>query len=235
MGMLCGLRWPCRCSVSAFLACAVLSAPPLFAQASDTLTPKDIDEAIRWGMDGEPTPYLLRHDGPPGKVNPAIVGAIYTPFLRVALAAKAARSAGRDFASGDVTPSLIEPVIYVAFRWYCCVDPDHGVDLASWDPSRAPADYQIAMPGDRVARSHSRLRVTASPLSISRDISLLARFGGDLPYRDVVLIATYPVSVLPSGPSFVIYRKWPSPSFPQGKTTSILVGQVTPEDLHRWR
>src|ERR1700737_1758941 len=99
MWMLCAPSWPCRCRVSAFVACAVLSAPPLFAQASDTLTPKDIDEAITWGMDGVPSPYLLHHDGPPGKVNPAIVAAIYTPFLRVALAAKAALSAGRDFAS----------------------------------------------------------------------------------------------------------------------------------------
>jgi hypothetical protein len=235
MSTLFALRWPFRCSVLAVCACALLSAPPLFAQAPDTLTRKDIDDAIRWGMDGDPTPYLLHHEGPPGNSNSVIVGAIYTPFLRVALAAKAARSAGHDFASEDVTHSLIEPVIYIAFRWYCCVDPDHGNDLASWNPSTAPVDYKIATPGDRVARSHSRLRVTASPLSISRDISLLASFGGDLPYRDVVLIATYPVSVLPSAPNFVIYREWPSPSVRQGKTTSILVGKVTPQDVTRWR
>ena len=234
VSMLFGLRWPCRCSVSAIFACAVLSAPLLLAQASDTLTPRDIDEAIKWGMNGDPTPYLLHHKGPPGKVNPVIVGAIYTPFLRVALAAKAARSAGRDFVSSDVTRSLIEPVIYVAFRWYCCVDPEHGNDLASWDPNRPPVDYKIAVPGDRLVGSHSGLRVT-SPLWASRDISLLSSFGGDLPQGDVVLLAAYPMSVLTGDPNFVIYREWPSPKVPQGRITSMLVGEVTPEDLTHWR
>jgi hypothetical protein len=228
-------RWRCSCRVPAFLACAVLSAT-LLAQSPDTLTPRDIDEAIKWGMEGDPTPYLLHYEGSPGKVNPVIVGTIYTPFLRVALAANVARSAGRDFASSDVTPSLIEPVIYIAFRWYCCVDSDHGNDLASWDPSRPPVDYKIAVPGDRVVRSHSRLRVTASPLWTSHDTSLLASFGGDLPYRDVVLIASYPMSVLTAGANFIIYREWgPSPTFPAEKNTSMLVGQVTREDLTHWR
>jgi CheY-like chemotaxis protein len=160
VSMLVALRWrPCRYSVSAIFACAVLSAPLLLAQASDRLTPRDIDEAVKWGMHGSPTPYLLHHKGPSGKINPVIVAAIYTPFLRVALAARAARSAGRDFASSDVTPRLIEPLIYVAFRWYCCVDREHGNDPASWDPTRPPVDYKIAVPGDRLVGTHSRLHV----------------------------------------------------------------------------
>src|SRR5207249_1674417 len=134
---------------------------------------KEIDEAIAWGVDGDPTPYLLHHTGHPGKVNPVIVGAIYTPFLRVALAAKAARIEGRTFSPSDLTPKLVEPVIYVAFRWYCCVDPDHGSDLATWDPSRPPLDYKIAVPGDRAVRGRSWLRVTRSPMWINRDLSLL--------------------------------------------------------------
>jgi hypothetical protein len=96
-------------------------------------------------------------------------------------------------------------------------------------------DYKIAVPGDRVLRRKPQLRVTASPLWINRDLSLLASFGGDLPYRDVVLIAGYPLNVLSTSPDFVIYREWSSGTFPTGKTTSLLIGHVTPDDLMRWR
>jgi hypothetical protein len=231
MSILLALRQPCRFGVSAFVACALLAAPPLRAQTSGTLAPLDIDGAIKWGMDGDPTPYLLHYKAQAGKANPVIVGAVYTPFLRVALAAKAARSAGRDFTSNDVTRVLIEPVVYVAFRWYCCVDPEHGDDLASWDPTKPPVDYKIAVPGDQRVGT---LRL-ASPLWTSRDTSLLTTFGGAPPYRDVVLIAAYPMNVLTGGANFAIYREWGSPSLPEGGSASILVGEVTPEDVTHWR
>jgi hypothetical protein len=234
MSMLFALRWPGKVGVSAFVACALLSALPLRAERSDTLAPQDIEEAIKWGMDGDPTPYLLHHKGLAGKQNPVIVGAVYTPFLRVALAAKAARAAGRDFTSRDVTRSLIEPVVYVAFRWYCCVDPAHGNDLDSWDPSRPPVDYKIAVPGDRSPGSPSSLRL-ASPLWTTRDTSLLTTFGGAPPYRDVVMLAAYPMAALTNGADFVIYREWGSPNLPEGGSASILIGEVTPDDLTQWR
>ena len=69
------------------VACALL-ATPVRAGSTGTLTSKQIDEAIEWGMNGDPAPYLLHHAGPPGRVNPVIVGAVYTPFLRVALAVR---------------------------------------------------------------------------------------------------------------------------------------------------
>src|SRR5215475_3061070 len=149
------------------VACVLLVAP-VHAGSAGTLTSKEIDEAIEWGMNGDPAPYPLHHAGPPGKVNPVIVGAVYTPFLRVALAANVARRAGRTFTQTDVSQSLIEPVAYVAFRWYCC-DRDRN-DPASFDPL-TPFDYKVAVPGDRVLLANSALRVTMSPLWIKRDIS----------------------------------------------------------------
>jgi hypothetical protein len=217
----------------AFVAGTVVFAGSVLARSSDTLTPKDIDEAIEWGMKGDPSPYLLHHAGQPTKMNPAIVGAIYTPFLRVALAAKAAREARRSFTARDVPPSLVEPVAYVALRWYCC-DRDHGTDPANFDPS-TPFDYKIVVPGARVLRANSSLQVTASPLWVRRDVSLLASFGGDLPYRDVVLVAAYPMSVLSAPCDFVIYREFPSRNLPQGRDTELRVGRVAPEDVSRWR
>src|ERR1700682_3033244 len=57
----------------------------------------------------------------------------------------------------------------------------------------------------------SWIRVAASPLWIKRDWTLLASFGGELPYRDVVLIAAYPMSALSTGSDFIIYRRWSTP------------------------
>jgi hypothetical protein len=51
--------------------------------------------------------------------------------------------------------------------------------------------------------------VTASPVWIRRDISLLESYGGDLPYRDVVLVAAYPMRVLSTTCDFVIYKICP--------------------------
>ena len=65
-----------------------------------TLSPTDIEDAIRLGWYHDPEPYLLRGPGLPwaktteGRVT---VGAVYTPFIRVALASKAARLTGRTF------------------------------------------------------------------------------------------------------------------------------------------
>jgi hypothetical protein len=219
-----------------YAVCAMLFAAPLVAQPSPTLTPKDIDEAIQWGLTGTPSPYLLHHeDGRPGTgVNSDVVGAIYTPFLRVALAARAARDKHEGFTPADVRDVWIEPVVYVAFRWYCCVDPDHGNDLATWNPSKPPVDYKISVPGDRVTRSNARLRVTISPLWVTHDTSIVTSFGGALAYNDVVLIAGYPVSALASSPDFVIYREWPSATFSSG-IIGLIAGRVTPSDLARWR
>jgi hypothetical protein len=223
-----GRRWICR--AMAFVTCALLFAAPLLAQSSGTPTTKDINEAIEWGTHGDPAPYLLHHLGQPGKVNPVIVGAVYTSFLRVALAAKLASQAGRSFTQSDVQPSLIEPVAYVALRWYCC-DRNHGADLASFNPL-TPFDYKIAVPGDRALRARSGLRVTSPPLWIRRDVSVLASFGGDLSYRDVVLVTAYPMSVLSTGHDFVIYREDPAT---HSGWREVRIGRVTPDDLTHWR
>jgi len=59
-------------------------AIPLLAQPVGTPTPEDIEAAITWGTEGRPTAYLLHHRSlDPARANPWVVGAVYTPFLRV--------------------------------------------------------------------------------------------------------------------------------------------------------
>ena len=204
-------------------------------QSPSAATTPSVEEAIEWGLSGDPSPYLLRHAGGVTP-NPVIVGAIYTPYLRVALAAKAARAAARAFTINDVGPELTEPVIYVAFRWYCC-DVDRP-DASSFNPFE-PFDYQIArVPRTSHVPTHVELRSALPPLWIRRDVSLLAGFGGQLPFDDVVLVAAYPIDALTIDYDFVIYRER---STTEGSTRQrslirgLRIGRILRDELARWR
>lgn len=78
MSLLLALRRGVKDGVLLYTACALLFAAPIVAQPSPLLTPKDIDEAIQWGLTGVPSPYLLHHeDGRPGSgVDSDVVGVI---------------------------------------------------------------------------------------------------------------------------------------------------------------
>jgi hypothetical protein len=58
-----------------------------------------IREALNLGRTGNPAPYQLF-------INTTPTGFVYTPFLRVAIASKAAHDAGRELAASEL-PSAI--------------------------------------------------------------------------------------------------------------------------------
>ena len=97
-----------------------------------TLTASDVDAAIRLGETGQPAPYLLHNKQREDTVNNGVMAVVYTPFIRIALAAKVAWDSGRHLERDNIPSELAEPVVYIAFRWYCCVDQDHG-DRWSYD------------------------------------------------------------------------------------------------------
>jgi hypothetical protein len=235
------MRRPRRLVAGALVAAAaLLSGHSLEAELAASLSPKDIRDAIAWGMQGEPAPYSLHHRSyDPGKQNPVIVGVVYTPFVRVALAAKKAHDAFREFGDEDLTPTLVEPLAYVAMRWYCC-DADHGADLASHHPL-VPFDYKIAVAGsDRFSESLIRmdtLRIVP-PVWVKRAASVLADLGGSLPYSDTVVVAAYPVADITAGTDFIIYRDHLTPDangYPTRNVRDVRDGRVTAADLALWR
>ena len=62
---------------------------------------------------------------------------------------------------------------------------------------------------------------------------MLASFGGELPYEDVVLLAAYPLEALNTNLDFVIFR---GPTADRaGTPTEIRVGRIRPSDLAAWR
>jgi hypothetical protein len=218
-----------------FVIGSILSAP-LTAQPRTTLTPHDITEAIQWGERGDPAPYLLHNAQQPGTTNPGVVGVVYTPFVRVALAAKAAQAEGRLLNAEDVPARLVEPVAYIAFRWYCC-DHVHGEEPLTFNPYGEPFDYRIAVPNDSVRFPWPRpWRVMTTPLWLTRDLSVLTRFGaGDLPYHDIVLVAGYPMDALVDNTDYIIYRTWPSPNDPRAFAKEVRAARILAADLARWR
>lgn len=218
-------RWP---KIIVLLG-VLLSRPlPAFAQHLGALTRPDIESAIAWGESGEPTPLLLHHD--PGPENTTVVGAIYTPYVRVPLAARAAWQAGARLDPAAIPPAWTEPIAWVALRWYCC-DPDRP-DLATFNPL-VPFDYKVAVPGDRALRQMPWIHPVGTPLWVRDDLSPLAPFG-QLPYEDVALLVGYPLDVLRAGGDIVIFRHYPPERDGGHAGTALRVGRITPRDLAGW-
>ena len=222
-----------RAFVIVFAVFLTLAGRPLRATVSETLTTSDIEDAIRLGQSGDPSPYPIYNPGEPRPGTPRglVMAVVYTPFIRVALAAKAALAARREFRLEDVTDDLTEPVAYIAYRWYCCVDHAHGQDKTTWDPHREPLDYRVATDSDPQTR-RLRLIFLPNPLAVNPDVSWLKRFGDRLPYDDLVIVAAYPVRELARARDFAIYQK---ESYDGHVGISTIPGRVTPADLAGWR
>lgn len=82
------------------------------AQVIQEMTPERIREAIALGMSGKDVrPYRIQE-----KARwswPPLIGFYTTPFLRVALAANAAKKRYQPFTEADVTPDMIAPEVQV--------------------------------------------------------------------------------------------------------------------------
>ncbi len=224
-----------RLPVALLIAALLTIFAPLKAQPT-AITDADIDAAIRWGTNptGNAAPYLLHHAQQPGTTSALVVGVVYTPFVRAALAAKMARDAAHTFSREDVRSEWTEPVVYVAFRWYCCLDAVHGSTPETWNPFADPFDYRIALPGETVGPTTG---VSTTPLWVRRDVSALLNPFGGARYPDVVLVAAYPLSAFSAPTDFVIYRPvhW-IPHRPNSQwQQDFEVGRLTQSDVAAWR
>jgi hypothetical protein len=200
----------------------------LVAHPVASLSPKDVADAIQLGNFGEPRPYVLHgRSVDPGRRNAFELAAVYTPFVRVALAARAARDSGHVLTPEDLDGRLLEPLAYIAFRW------------VAGDATRPDSDYglpQVYCFGRDIAWSGLPMpRNGKDPTWVKREgeaTALLASFGADRPYDDLALVAAYPIEMLPTDGRYVIFRKLlASPSL--GAIVS--EGEILPDELARWR
>ena len=206
---------------AATTAVLIAAVAALTAQ-SRVLGRADIDAAIALGERAEPRPYLLRHQGRPE--NPVVVGAVYTPFLRVALLSRAARDRGERLDPASIEASVDEPLVYVAFRWYCC-DNDSTGALAAAEPQVLM--LPVAPRAPQYVNFMNR-RGAAQPVWTRKGSAVLESFGAQPPYDDIVLVAAFPSGVLEAGRPFVIYKDVRT-------VQSIRTGVVRPDDAAAWR
>jgi hypothetical protein len=164
---------------------------PLGALPAATLSPKDIADAIQLGNFGEPAPYRLHgRSVDPRRRNAFELAAVYTPFVRVALAARSARDAGHVLLPDDVDSKLVEPSVFIAFRWVAR-DSEHADSVYA-----EPQVFWIFKRNiDR--RGLPRPRNGTDPICVKRGndaTALLASFGAERPYDDFALVAAFPSS-----------------------------------------
>jgi hypothetical protein len=197
------------------------------AQVRGTLSDADMADAIALGSKRDPDAYLLRHDGPVD--NPVVVGLIYSPFLRVAFFTNLMVRRSTPLEASNIDSALLAPVVDIAFRWYCCDEFSPGTG-AEFDPFAGPEPEVFAVPPPlRATGALFNRQDLVRPLRISKGMAALRGFGAEPPYRDIVLVATFPVSTLRPDWAFVIWKR-PSPA-----RGSARIGVIRPSDWERWR
>jgi hypothetical protein len=149
---------------------------------------------------------------------------VYTPFLRVALLSRAAHDRGEYLEPASIEPRVLEPLVYIAFRWYCCA-------TASSDALAAAEPRVLMLPIARRAPQFVNFmnrRGAARPVWLRKGTAVLESFGGRLPYDDLVLVAAFPSGVLEAGRPFVIYKE-------AGEAQEVITGVVRADDVLAWR
>jgi hypothetical protein len=147
-----------------------------------------VQEAIAFGLSGDPRPYLLRHARDRnGGTNDVVVAALYTPFLRVAIAARSAREEGRVLDPNNLPGWLVAPDLLVAVRWYLG-------EPCEFEPAMAEPLVTAVPRGASTGPLHS-----ASgwhPLQVYPGSALLRAQGVPQPFTDVAVVVTYPVELM---------------------------------------
>jgi hypothetical protein len=202
--------------------CAVGLVLPQGSSTAQTtrLSRVALEEAIALGANRAPEPYILKHVG--GAENQVVVGLVYTPYLRVAFLSNYANRAGRQLQPEMLPAWVTEPLVYIAFRWYCC-DPGDAAQqeaLAARSPEVVELSSQPMGPGD--------LTRGVPPVWFERGSARLAQFGADVPFDDIAVVAAFPSESLKSGRAFAIYKR-------VGNATSTRIGVIRAEDVQRWR
>ena len=173
------------------------------------ISQSDIEQAIKWGAEGEPEPYpLVLHN--------TITGAVYTPFVRIALASYNERRSGRQLTPDKLPAWLTEPLIYFAIKWV---------------PSRdepPPQDAQMVLVKSGMLPVNDS---AVHALRVSNDVATLTRFGVKPPFPGGMIIGVFPSSAVAAGHDVLAFDRWHS----QGRGGRYRGGRLTDEDLRKWR
>ena len=168
------------------LVIIVVSPAGILAQGR-SLDRASVLEALELGRHGNPGPYTLHMT----RSGSGAAGAVYTPFVRIALFSRAAHRQGRTITAADLPEEMTQPVTYVVVQWYClnsnCSLPADtvpiGVRLTPHDPCYcAPS---VTHPG------------AILPLWVTRSFNALKAFGAETP-KLAVAVAAFPINGIKS-------------------------------------
>jgi hypothetical protein len=147
---------------------------------------------------------------------------VYTPYLRVALAARAAKESGRAFTSEDVTEEMTAPLIYFAIG-------DAGSEALPF--GSLPTDTPLRM---RLVTHHSEpgspLRREVAPVWLTDDIPEYLRCG--LRSNWSYVLGAFPVQQVTADTRVELYREFRSGSQRQVVTAPALIAEA---DLKMWK
>jgi hypothetical protein len=201
---------------------------PTVAASPQMLDRAAIEQAIAFGATQDPVPYLLRHAGLEN--NPVVVGAVYTPFLRVAFLSRAAARRGARLDPEAIAPRVTEPLVHIAFRWYCCDGPggEVGDAFAAVEPRvvlRPPLSRSVLLRRQLPPPEANR---ATPPVWMERGTTALLTFAAQPPHDDIALVAAFPLEAIAVGQRFEVSKDI-------GARQSIRTGVVRAADVAGWR
>ena len=199
------------------------------AQAPPPISPDVVNAALAAAKaPAPPAPYVLKGPSTPvtrnAPLDPEVAktldpnkiltfGAVYTPFIRVALLARRAADAGKPFSAADIPPEIQESLTYVAALPWERTDvtgPDRLVDV----------DYVIITPPGSTDRAQ-----IIQPVWVKPDTSQLrGLLGPAVPER--AMLAAFPSSAIQAGKEFVIVY---------GGSVYAQRVEIRPQDVSSWR
>jgi hypothetical protein len=192
---------------------------------SAVLSPDSSALAMSLGVKGELAPYRLSHEIGRG-THPKI--AVYTPFVRVGLTARAAL--GRGSRKTDVSKLgwIADPVVLVVFGAPCTDDCQYGANFVPPDatPTEVVVGPLLKGPEAWVGGDEGERYVNA--LWMTDDLSILDEIGG-VPFEHARAIGAFTPESL--RPGMTVFARW---TFPD-RSRAYSGGVITQADVSRWR
>lgn len=217
--------WRVLVSLGFLVALASASAAPRAQQSTGGTHPApgldeaSLAEAVRLGETSEPAPWLLYHDPRSDEATMAV----YTPFVRVAMAAHAAKRRGGRLDMTTLPGWVVERGIHVVIRPFSR-SAGAASQLFPDDPplARTPPTHIGLQQRDSKVPSRS-----IPPRWTTTDLSYLAALGGR-PFPDAVAAAAFDPDVMVAGLDVYAWWRKENHFFPS-------LGLLHPEEMKHWR
>jgi hypothetical protein len=206
-------------------------AHPVLCRAQASSHPEElIQQAIRWGSQGRPAPYQLIWRTGEQEERTTVVGAVYTPFVRVAMWVHEQQKADRASLSvTDIPSELLDPTLMIALRQEpsCCppVEPGPPVQVCAVLVP-APSRHMLVCE-DALAYSN------VEPAQVTTNLAALRRFDPETADRTSAILV-FPLESIRSGRD-VVYELHRREAGGSSALHFVGFGMIRQSDIAVWR